>query len=216
MESRPNHKIAEILIYASWLFILFVAVYDLFITPYKSILWFSLLAILVFAYRKFSYVSVYIHLLFAAFWIPNILGEELFKFFYITTYYDKILHLVNPIIISSFVYHIVKHKIEDKRILIMLCVFSALSFGILWEIIEYGFDNIFGSVMQGVYLLGGNEEFFGIVSRQAQDKFTDTMQDMTYETLGVFIFAVGYYLWYRIKSSSRQDYRVNFNKNIKK
>lgn len=199
MKIKTKHKLSRIIIYCLWLFFFINGVIDLFYKPYTSILWFSLVVILIFLYLKFNKIPIYAHLLLAVYMIPNLLGEDIFELFYKISFYDKILHFFSAIIIGWFIYEISKNKIKNKLVLIIFCTSISLSLALIWEIIEYAFDNIFNSVMQGVYLDWQNHFFIGIEARQTMDKLKDTMIDLISGIGGAAAFALGYYFYSRKK-----------------
>jgi uncharacterized membrane protein YjdF len=195
MDSKSlMEKTFKILIYSGWGFILFSAVYDLFIFPARSLIWFGSLLIFVYIYFKFEHLPKYIHFLVLIIVILNILGELFLELYYvkncngscINPYYDKILHFINPIILCSLVYHLAKKKIGDKNMLLLFSVCVVFALGGVWEIIEYIFDNALGGLYQGVFLVGKEQHFFaaGLIL----NKFEDTMLDLVLNLGGVVTF----------------------------
>jgi len=195
---RLSLKLENILIYLAWTVILIFVITHLFNMTVSSIIWSVWLAFLIFLYHKFDDVPAYMHLLIAIIIISNIIGETTLSFFYSFVGYDKVLHLINPIIISVFVYHAVKRKIKTKTLLVLFCVFATLSFGAFWEISEYFKNIVFGSVSQGVYIAG----------KEIVSPLDDTMRDMTYNLAGTIIFALGYYFYNKrrmLKTNNKQN-----------
>lgn len=195
-QEKISDKIIKIFIYLIWLFLIIAGITDSLNNYLNSIIWFGSLALLIFFYFKFDYIPKYIHLLFALALMFNIFGTTLFKLFYYLGYYDKIVHLINPIIICIFIYQITKIKIKNKKLLAIFCVFAALSLGVLWEIFEYSLDSVLGSTSQGVYLEAIEKFFFiKVGQKQVLDKFNDTMQDLIYNFFGTLIFLFLSYIY---------------------
>lgn len=182
--------VIKFLTYCSWLLLVAATIIDLFKNPYRSIIWVFSLALLLFFYFRLK-VPLYIHLLLSFMAVLNILGETIFEWYYLFMHYDKLLHLINPVIGCLFVYHLAKNKIKDKKLLVMFCVFTVLSLAVGWEIFEYGFDNFFTDVMQGVQLKYEGH-FFGF--KEVMNKFDDTMLDFIYAAIGTLIFALVFWI----------------------
>jgi len=184
---KKDEQAIKILIYLVWIFLFVVGIIETKI--YYSIS--SLL--LAFAYFHFKKVPKYVHLLLALTVVLGMLGEIFLMLYYHHLYYDKILHVVNPIIGCLFVYYLIKDKFRDKRLIIAFCAFAVISFALGWEIFEYGYDNLFGGTMQGVSVLEagyGNSEIF----RQIVSPVDDTMVDMILTFAGTIVFALGFWL----------------------
>jgi len=90
-----------------------------------------------------------------------------------------------------FVYHLVKNKFKDKRLMIMFCVFAVISLSAGWEIFEFGFDKLTNYGMQGVRLVDGGH-FFGL--GDVMIPFDDTMIDMACGVAGTLVFAFIFWL----------------------
>jgi len=195
MKKRGN-LIVKILIYLCWAFILAVGIGDLFYIPSRSIVWFASFVVLIFVYIKFKNIPNYVHLLLVFVVLTNIFGEIFSGLFYRYMSYDKLLHLINPVIISILFYYYFRDKIKDKKILLILCVSLTLSLELLWEIFEAGFDYIFKTQMQGVFIQTG-KDVFGVGVRQTMDQFADTIWDMVDAVLGSIIFVAGFYFYQR-------------------
>jgi len=192
----------RILIYIIWIFLLFVGFYDLFINPYRSIVWFgSFLASVIF-YLKFQNIPPITHLLLGIVFVLNVFGEHFFEFYYIydtsqnfyTSNYDKILHFINPIIVAFFFYSLLKPRIKDKKNLLYSSILATISLSILWEILEFLFDNYLGVLMQGVFLVDSQEGHFfnfGLIL----NPLADTMIDMALALASMIVFWAIIYLY---------------------
>jgi len=198
MEKR-GEIVVKIFIYAVWTIILILGIIDLFSAPYRSVIWFVLLVGSVVFYSILTRVPKYLYLILMLSIIFGIFGEVLFGFSYKYIYYDKILHLIDPLIFSLVIYHLAKSKIKSKLLLVIFCASAALSLEVIFEIYEYGMDNIFGTQLQGVYL---NAQRFGILTigkTEVLDKFNDTMLDLIYDFISVLIFMFGFYFYEKMR-----------------
>ena len=61
--------------YCFWLFLLIVAIYDLFFVPYRSIIWFIALFALISVYFFFRKIPLHAHLFLSLIVLLNIIGE---------------------------------------------------------------------------------------------------------------------------------------------
>lgn len=110
--------------------------------------------------------------------------------YYLYPNYDKIQHLVLPILFASIVYHMTRRfKLEPKWRLVFV-FFVVLGVIGLHEIGEYLLDNLLGWQTQGVFLrdFTGLEKYYQIVSR-----IDDTMIDMSFGIIGAAIYVISNY-----------------------
>ena len=204
---KKRNILLSCFIYASWLILLIAGISDLFNNPYRAIIWFSSLLILILIYIKLNKIPNYAHALLSLIMLFNVFGELVFEFYYNYAFYDKILHFIDPIIISIFIYNLAKPYIKNKKFAVMFSIFTVISLGAAWEIIEYGFDNTFGTMMQGTYILE-EDHFFSLTKRtEVFDKLKDTMGDMLSNILGVLTFAIGFYLYSNRKNIESRTYK---------
>tara|TARA_Y100000310_G_scaffold306787_1_gene348256 strand:+ start:19979 stop:20578 length:600 start_codon:yes stop_codon:yes gene_type:complete len=123
------------------------------------------------------------------FFILIILGILFAPLYFISTAFDKTLHLLMPLLVSIMVYYILDTKtklgFKWKLGLTFLSVIALLS---LWEIGEYIADYFWDFKMQGVYLrdITGLEKYKLVI-----DKNDDTMIDLILGTAGTIIFVIG-------------------------
>jgi len=181
-------------IYLFWIFLLFVGIYDLFFVPYRSLIWFASLGLFSYLYFKLENIPQYVYFLLSLVLLLNVFGELFFKFYYVqcetgicaSLIYDKILHFFNPIVFATLIYYLSKNKVKDRKMLILFSIAVTFSLGGLWEIIEYGFDSVFGALMQGVFAVGEDSHFFaaGLIL----DRMSDTIIDMTLNLCGCIVF----------------------------
>ncbi len=214
MVSKNADNLFKIFTYLIWLFLFFVGVFDLFFSPYRSIIWFGSLFVLLFFYFKFDHIPKYAHFLLGLIAVLNVFGELFFEWYYVSRgcsgvyctsqYYDKILHFFNPIPICVFVYFLSKPRIKDKYVLILFSAFATISLSVGWEIVEYAFDNFFGAFMQGVYQVQG-DHFFG--AGLIIDRNTDTILDLSLNVGGVIFFIL-----FNILYNKREDLRFEWKR----
>ncbi len=96
-------------------------------------------------------------------------------------WYDDVVHFFSPILVSlSGVWYLYVMKGNDKYLSIITASAVSLTLSSLWEVYEYWSDKIYGTEM----LKGGIE---------------DTMSDMTFGFLGVFLFFFLFYLFTKKK-----------------
>lgn len=189
-------KIFKIFVYITWIFLFFVVIYDLFIVPYRSILWAGALFFLCFFYFKFKSIPPYVHMLLSLMVVSHVFGELFFEFYYvencinpsycINLFYDKILHFLAPLVVCAFVYFLAKPRIRDRKILILFSVTSAFSLLVVWEIFEYVLDYTFGTLMQGVFVIGQGQYVFA--NLMLVDIMLDTILDLVLDLAGCLVF----------------------------
>ncbi len=146
--------------------------------------------------------------------ITPLLGS-MYKFYYLTSWWDDLLHFSGGVvfaILGIFVAKFLNRK--NKNSLIMCAVFGfcfSLTLAALWEFFEYGMDTFFGRDMQvdtiithiNSYLLGNEAGVQGsidniqsvVVNGQVLEGYIDiglidTMNDMMLECLGALIYCV--------------------------
>lgn len=115
-------------------------------------------------------------------------GILLSPFYYLYPNYDKLLHLLMPILISIMVFFAV-NKLDIKfQWKLLLTVTTVVSFLAIFEIIEYIIDLVLDLNLQGVYLrdVSGMEKFNLILDRN-----DDTMIDLILGVIGAIIFTSG-------------------------
>jgi hypothetical protein len=119
--------------------------------------------------------------------IITIAGVMLSPLYFISPQYDKILHLFQPILICSILFHVInKLKITDKW-KIWFTFFITLSILTLFEMGEYSLDRFFDFKLQGVYL----RDISGLNKLDMlQEPIDDTMIDLFFGTLGCCIYGI--------------------------
>lgn len=107
--------------------------------------------------------------------------------YFIYPQYDKIQHLIMPIFISAiFFFMINKLRLELKWKLLFTFLTTVAFLGI-FEIIEYGLDQLFQFKLQGVYLrnLQGVEKF-----NLLQEPLDDTIMDISLGIIGSGLYSL--------------------------
>jgi len=116
--------------------------------------------------------------------------------FYIFIPYDKILHLLNPLVVASIIFFTVdklKIKLKWKILFVFFIVAGIVG---LFEIGEYILDVAFDWKMQGVYV----RDLLSLEKLKIlQDSINDTMQDMILGIVGGIIYSVIAILFYRTR-----------------
>ena len=115
-----------------------------------------------------KHFSVMIMLIYLSF-----LGE--WGLYYYFPYYDKVLHFINPLIITIVWIKII--KIKSKFFEYLSC-YSILGFSVIFELIEFFWDNVLNTYMMGVY----TASFAPVMP-----KLDDTMFDLLFVFIGINI-----------------------------
>lgn len=107
--------------------------------------------------------------------------------YFISPNYDKLLHLIVPVFLSTLIFFLldkVKIKFSTKIFLTFAVMIALLS---MFEMGEYALDQLFGFKLQGVYL----RDLSGVAKLNIiLDKNDDTMIDMLFGTVGALIFVL--------------------------
>jgi hypothetical protein len=167
--------------------ILFVLLYALKNTGYSL-----RLATFLFSVLLFYAIDLWLDLNFekrhyGIFIIVAVTGIIFSPLYFISPNYDKLLHLIAPVFLSTLIFFLlnqVKIKFSTKIFLTFTVMVAVLS---VFEMGEYLLDQLFDLKLQGVYLRGlsGVEKLDIIL-----DKNDDTMIDMILGTVGALIFVV--------------------------
>ena len=123
--------------------------------------------------------------------IIAVTGFLLSPLYFIYPHYDKILHLMLPILYSSIIFYMVSElKIELKWKMVFTFFIVLGSLGI-FEIGEYLLDQFFDLKLQGVFLrsIQGLEKYDILI-----DRIDDTMIDMVFGVFGATIYAVSTFI----------------------
>ena len=139
--------------------------------PVFVLLAFSILIYFVIKYFKLDEYELFFVLLMC---IAGIVGERFtFGWYYTHNNYDKYLHFINPMII----YLIVIRKVQIKQYKNFYVLSIVMGFVAMFEIVEYLFDMLLHSDMQGV---------FDMTNKIIVQRGADTMTDLLFDFLGAF------------------------------
>ncbi|MBI2448923.1 hypothetical protein HYV49_01365 [Candidatus Pacearchaeota archaeon] len=128
--------------------------------------------------------------------------------YFIYPQYDKIQHLIIPMMYCSIIFHMISHlqlHMKWRLTFIFFLVVGSLS---LFELGEYTLDYFFNLNLQGVFLrdLQGLQKFSIIM-----DRLDDTMIDIALGVIGTLFYTGTMILWY-YKTKTQQKF-LNKNKN---
>ena len=107
--------------------------------------------------------------------------------YYIYPNYDKIQHVILPVLFSSIIFHMVSKLKLEKKWKLVFTFFIVLGFLGIHEIGEYLLDRFFDLKLQGVFLrdLQGLQKYNILM-----DRIDDTMIDMSLGTIGSSLYAI--------------------------
>lgn len=125
-----------------------------------------------------------------------IMGFMLSPLYFIYPSYDKILHLLIPIMFASVVLHMLEKLKLDKKWQLVFVFFVVVGAVGLHEVGEYILDYFFDWKLQGVFLrdIQGLQKYDILL-----DRIDDTMIDMMLGILGAGIYVVGVYFGNRFR-----------------
>lgn len=130
-------------------------------------------------------------------------GFLLSPLYYLYPSYDKIQHLLLPIMYSSIIFHTLHSfniKLKWKLIFVFFIVIGTNG---LFEVGEYAIDQFTDFKLQGVYL----RDEAGLEKYQIlQEKIDDTMIDMMLGTIGALAYALSMAIFFRKKYFSSRQY----------
>lgn len=132
-----------------------------------------------------------------------VLGILLSPLYWISDSYDKILHLLMPVLGSIMIFYAVNKLKLDFKWKILLTFTSIITILVFLEIGEYLFDVFFDLKLQGVYLrdMTGFEKL-----NLVMDKNDDTMIDMILGAAGSLAFSLIKSVGYLIK---KRKFKLN-------
>ena len=159
---------------------------------------FSAVSLLIFFFFIDYYFDVRfkpIHYLFII--LISAFGLMLSPLYFIYSQYDKILHLVLPVMLSAIVFHMVsklKLKLKWNLTFVFFIIMGSLA---LFEIGEYLLDMFFDLKLQGVFLrdIQGLQKFDVLL-----DKIDDTMIDLVLGFVGALTYVFFKIFTNRLKS----------------
>jgi hypothetical protein len=108
--------------------------------------------------------------------------------YYISSNYDKILHLVSPFIISILIFFLINKTILKFSTKLLITFSVVVMFLSLFEMVEFLLDQLFDLKLQGVFI----RDISGVSKLNIfMDKNDDTMIDLILGTISSAIF-IGY------------------------
>ena len=133
--------------------------------------------------------------------IIGIGGILLSHLYFVHPNYDKVQHLIFPMLLSSMVFHMAnKLKLEFKWKLFFTFATVGMILG-SFEIGEYLLDRLFDLKLQGVYLrdLHGFEKF-----NILQSPIDDTITDLSFGIFGSGIYAIYNFLSHKLRTNKEK------------
>lgn len=223
-------KLKNIVFYLLYLFVFSSLCYGVYINNYRTmfICMFTLFLFLLvdFIIKSFNLkISFSLKILIFLFLLCSEILGEVFNFYSIVTCWDDILHFVFGCIVSylSYLFFNKYIRIINFSTILVCMIFSfcfSLSFGVIWEFIEFSFDKHLESDMQKDTLLKNYDtSYFGstdslthinsivkteiytnngviLVDGYLDIGLSDTMTDLFVDCLGALFTSliIGYYL----------------------
>lgn len=119
----------------------------------------------------------------------TLLSLMLSPVYFLWAHYDKLLHLLQPFLLSFIIFHLVSHIKVDKRLQILFTFFITISIaGVFAEIAEYLLDILLDARLQGVYTFNFETQLLEL----RQSRIDDTMVDMMLGLVGSTVYAIGF------------------------
>jgi hypothetical protein len=133
--------------------------------------------------------------------IMAIFGILMGPFFFINPHYDKVQHLIFPIMLGSLIFHLVRNiklQLKWKLIFVFFIILGSLT---IFELLEYAGDLIFDLKLQGVFIINQLDptqiEVF-------LDRLDDTMVDLFLGLIGaaIYVFSIAIFFKKNINNIS--------------
>ncbi len=148
-----------------------------------------------------------IYVLFVLFISAHFVLGEIFGFFAKVSWWDSILHTFSGFLLTFISYSIISLMNQSKNKNFKLNIyFSALfafsltvAIGVVWEIVEYSADSLFGANMQRAYesIADGGGRGNPLVGQAA---LSDTMKDLILDSVGSICACVLCIILYKTKN----------------
>lgn len=146
--------------------------------------------------NNFIFIAIEIYLIFA-----GLIGSVL-NVYYLVGWYDIVIHIFMGYIVAVCGIFVISRLGNYNKMNIFLvaifCVCFSLAIEVIWEIFEFGADNLFNQTMQGEKLPNYN-----------QPLVWDTMIDLICNTSGAIIF----FIHYIVGKSSKYSLGMKFVEN---
>ncbi|MCR4285228.1 MAG: hypothetical protein NUV97_04280 [archaeon] len=130
-------------------------------------------------------------------------GESLFRLFYTTVYYDKILHFINPFFIIFITYDVLGDFVKDKNKRIYFSFFGVLIIGLIWELIEIFLFTFFNVPLVGVVLTDSLIKSSSSITFWLSP-WVDTFYDIVLDVLGAFFALILMIILYKKKGLNQK------------
>ena len=141
---------------------------------------------------------------------------ECYKLYYLTSWWDKLLHACGGIVFALFGFYLFRLLTGDKKRFVAAAIFAlcfSVALSVLWEFVEYGCDTILDMDMQNDTVVHEIHSYFlsdepGVRGHLSEIRevtvdgtalpadgyidigLHDTMQDMMVETFGALIVSL--------------------------
>jgi hypothetical protein len=123
--------------------------------------------------------------------------------YFIYPQYDKIQHFIQPILLSSIVFHMVSHLKLELKWRLIFTFFIIIGILGMFEMAEYTLDRFFDWKLQGVYI----RDITGLNKLELlSEPIDDTMIDLFFGFAGTCFYALAVLLYLRL--SHRLVFRV--------
>lgn len=131
--------------------------------------------------------------------IIAISGLILSPLYYIYPNYDKIQHLIIPVMVYIIILHSLKKQTLKQKWKLVFAFFITVAILGLFEVGEYALDYLFDLKLQGVYIrdIQGLEKLNLVVER-----IDDTMIDLSLGILGTSIYSL--FRWLTLKRKNEE------------
>jgi len=115
-------------------------------------------------------------------------GILLAPLYFFSENYDKMLHLISPILGGCLIFYMIDNKKLNFQWKLLITFMFIVSFLTIHEIGEYFMDWLWDMKLQGVYIrdISGIEKLNLVLNPH-----DDTMIDLIFGTIGGIIFAIG-------------------------
>ena len=137
----------------------------------------------------------FIYIIFIIFCLAHFLCGEILGFFVKFKWWDSVLHTFSGMMIALLSFSLINllNKNNDGQFKLsigftILFAFSlTVAIGVIWEIMEFAADTIFGANMQRAYVstMSGRGEAF-----QGTEALLDTMKDLILDSIGAGVVCV--------------------------
>ena len=122
-------------------------------------------------------------------------GLLLSPLYFVFPQYDKILHFIQPLLLSSIIFYLISLLKIDLKWRLIFTFFILIGMLGLLEVGEYLLDETLGWKLQGVYVY--DSENFELI----QSRLDDTVADLIIGGIGTLVYILSVALFFRKKAS---------------